>query len=437
MRWANPIRRPIDVTTSLRHNAKASIAGPSSRAPRAVAAAAAADIGAAAQDAAPKAEVKPRREGARKGRATGTSAAKSADRVPGDITIPRPGSDFMADVLKTLGIQYVAINPASGFRSLHESIINYLGNKNPEIITCMHEEIGRRHRARLRQGRRQADRHHGARHGRPAARVDGHLQRVVRPRADDDLRRQRHATRQAPPGRRVAITRVQDPAAIVRDFVKWDDQPASLQHFAESTVRAYKITMTAPMEPVMISRDIDLQEDAIARARTLRMPKMTRRVQPQGDYAALRGGGEAARRGARSRSSSPTAPCARQQGVKLMVELAEALGAPVVDHGSRMNFPTTHDLVLSPSAPVPGARRRRRSCCSRSTTPGGSSTRSAIPYKTERFVGQQRTRRSITISMQDVYIRSRTTRTSSATCRSTSRSAAIAEASLPDLDRMR
>ena len=29
-----------------------------------------------------------------------------------------------------------------------------------------------------------------------------------------------------------------DPAATVRDFVKWDDQPASLQHFAESAVRA-------------------------------------------------------------------------------------------------------------------------------------------------------------------------------------------------------
>ena len=84
----------------------------------------------------------------------------------------------MADVLKTIGLQYVAINPAAGFRSLQESIINYLGNKNPEIITCLHEEIGDAHGAGLRQGGRQADRRHGARHGRAAARVDGALQRV-------------------------------------------------------------------------------------------------------------------------------------------------------------------------------------------------------------------------------------------------------------------
>jgi len=46
----------------------------------------------------------------------------------------------MADVLKAIGLKYVAINPAAGFRSLQESIINYSGNKNPEIITCLHEE---------------------------------------------------------------------------------------------------------------------------------------------------------------------------------------------------------------------------------------------------------------------------------------------------------
>jgi len=61
-------------------------------------------------------------------------------KLPSETFITRPGSDFMADVLKTIGLQYVAINPAAGFRSLQESLINYSGNKNPEIITCLHEE---------------------------------------------------------------------------------------------------------------------------------------------------------------------------------------------------------------------------------------------------------------------------------------------------------
>ena len=51
-----------------------------------------------------------------------------------------PGSDFMVDVIKATGIEYIASNPASSFRSLHESIVNYGGNRKPEFLTCMHEE---------------------------------------------------------------------------------------------------------------------------------------------------------------------------------------------------------------------------------------------------------------------------------------------------------
>ena len=57
---------------------------------------------------------------------------------------------------------------------------------------------------------------------------------------------------------------VQDAAAMVRDFIKWDDLPASLPHFAESAVRAYKIAMTPPMMPVLLVADSELQEDPIS-----------------------------------------------------------------------------------------------------------------------------------------------------------------------------
>ena len=55
-------------------------------------------------------------------------------------TVEDPGSDFMVDVLKTLGFEYIAANPASSFRGLHESLINYGGNKGPEWLTCCHEQ---------------------------------------------------------------------------------------------------------------------------------------------------------------------------------------------------------------------------------------------------------------------------------------------------------
>src|SRR5713101_803072 len=55
------------------------------------------------------------------------------------LTTERPGSDFMVDVIKSLGFEYIASNPGSSFRALHESIINYGGNKSPELLTCCHE----------------------------------------------------------------------------------------------------------------------------------------------------------------------------------------------------------------------------------------------------------------------------------------------------------
>src|SRR5262249_60375926 len=68
----------------------------------------------------------------------------------------------------------------------------------------------------------------------------------------------------------------QDVAAMVRDFTKWDDLPASLPHFAESMVRAYKIATTPPMGPVMLSLDAELQENPIKDPESLRIPKFSK-----------------------------------------------------------------------------------------------------------------------------------------------------------------
>ena len=59
----------------------------------------------------------------------------SASRI-----VERPGSDFMVDVIKSLGFEYIAANPGSSFEGLHESIINYGNNRMPELLTCCHEE---------------------------------------------------------------------------------------------------------------------------------------------------------------------------------------------------------------------------------------------------------------------------------------------------------
>ena len=69
-------------------------------------------------------------------------AAADAMPPPADpVNQTSSGGDFMVDVLKTLDIDYLAMNCASSFRGLHEALINHGGNSKPEIITCPHEEI--------------------------------------------------------------------------------------------------------------------------------------------------------------------------------------------------------------------------------------------------------------------------------------------------------
>jgi acetolactate synthase-1/2/3 large subunit len=330
--------------------------------------------------------------------ASGKAAAEK--KLPSETFITNPGSDFMADVMRALGLQYLAINPASGFRSLHESILNHLGNKNPELITCMHEEsaAGIAHGYAKAAGKPMGIMMHGtvglqhATMGIYNAWCDRVPMMIF---ASNGIQADKRR-----PG--VEWTHsVQDAAALVRDFVKWDDQPASLQHFAESAVRAYKFTMTAPMEPVMVMCDIELQEDAVHEKPHI--PKITRAVQPQGDTAALR---EAAKLLVAADKPVIIADraCRSQQGVRLLVELAEALAAPVVDNGWRTNFPSTHELQMS-SSRQELVRDADVILMLEVNDPWGNLNSFSDPYKNQRRVAKPDAK-IITISMQDVFVKS-------------------------------
>jgi thiamine pyrophosphate-dependent acetolactate synthase large subunit-like protein len=138
---------------------------------------------------------------------------------------------------------------------------------------------------------------------------------------------------------------VQDAAAMVRDYTKYDDSPVSLTQFAESAVRAYKAAMTPPMEPVIIVADAVLQEEPMSDAdrRTARIPKLTLTSPPAGDLGAV---AEVARM--LVAAENPVIVAGRSartpNGIKLLVELAELLQAPVQDRRFRMNFPSKHPL---------------------------------------------------------------------------------------------
>src|SRR2546422_4129892 len=211
----------------------------------------------------------------------GLVAAETSPPPPrADVyTTDRPGSDFMLDVIKSLGFDYIAANPGSSFRALHESIINYGGNKSPELLTCCHEESS----VAMADGYAKVE-------GKPLA---------VMAHSTVGLQHASMSIYNAFAGRvpvfiilgntiDVAARRpgvewyhsAQDAAAMVRDYTKWDDLPISLTHFAESAVRGYKIAMTPPGGPVVLVADSDLQETPVADLSRLHIRKLTLASQP-------------------------------------------------------------------------------------------------------------------------------------------------------------
>ncbi len=253
-------------------------------------------------------------------------------------------SDYMVDVMKSLGIEYVAAMPGSSFRGLHESIINYGMPNAPsmELITCNHEEISvaMSHGYFKIAGKPMACMMHtavGLQHASMAI-YNAWADRVaifMITANQSDLTKRRFTV----PWAHTAV----DGAAIVRDFIKWDDAPASLPHFAESAVRAYQFTMTPPYEPVLLTIDTDLQEDELPRGGKPAIPKLHLNSAPQGEAGAV---AEAARMLVAADHPVLLVDRAARTpaGMAHLVELAELLGAPVIDATGRMNFPWRHPL---------------------------------------------------------------------------------------------
>ena len=315
--------------------------------------------------------------------------------------IPRPGSDFMVDVIKSLNLEYVAANPGSSFRSLHESLVNYGGNKSPELITCLHEEssVAIAHGYAKASGKPMAVMAHGSVGFQHAAMAvyNAWCDRVPvimfgGNGIDADKRR---------PGTEWSHS-VQDPALMLRDYLKWDDAPGSLQHFAESTVRAYRVATTGQMGPVVIMADIDLQEDAI-HGKPPSIPKLRPALPLQGDTGALQ---EAAKLLLNAKNPVILADRAarNQEGVKALVKLAESLQAPVVDLGARMNFPSMHHLCLSDQKRAL-VREADVILMLEVYDPWGQVNSLSDPFKTVRPEAKPDVK-IITIGMNDVSIRS-------------------------------
>jgi acetolactate synthase I/II/III large subunit len=272
--------------------------------------------------------------------------------MPGELqdgSVPRAwGSDVMVDAMQARGLRYVTMNPGSSFRGLHDSIVNYGGNR-PEMIECTHEKIA----VEIAHGYAKASGdaigcilHNtvGLLHGTMGI-YYAYIDRApvvifggAGPMAID---------RRRPNIDWIHTANVQ--GNLVRDYTKWDDQPASLASVHETVNRGYRVAVSEPQGPVYIALDAGLQEDRldddIPPPDVERFPVPTR-IGPDP---------EALERLAQMLIDAqrpiliPGYAGRDPKAMGLLVELAELLGAGVIDTNIRLNFPTRHPLNVTES----------------------------------------------------------------------------------------
>ncbi len=256
------------------------------------------------------------------------------------------GSDLMVEVLRELGIRYIALNPGASYRGLHDSLVNFGPGQPPEIILCTHEEIAvalANGYARVTGEPMATGLHNvvGLQHAAMAI-FNAWCDRTPMLNLggggpqDANLRRSTDW---------VHTALVQ--GNLVRDFVKHDDQPQSLESIPESLLRAYRIATTEPKGPVYVCLDSTLQEaglttPVIVPDVSLFRPPATPAPNPE----ALRTAADLLAKakwpviiaGEVGRNPDALAP---------LRELAELLAAPVIDADGRFAFPNTHLLNLT------------------------------------------------------------------------------------------
>ncbi len=265
------------------------------------------------------------------------------------MSLERPEyvSDLIVYLLHELGIDYVTLNPGATTRGMHESLVTYGGNQAPEVITCCHEEVA----AAMAEGYYLAT-------GKPLATLVHNivgLQHASKAIYEAWLRSIPMlilgGTGPLDAGHRRPwidwIHTAQVQAQIVRDYVKWDDQPQGAQSVAESMLRAYQIAMTDPKGPVYLCFDVELQESRLPEG--FKLPTLTRYrppAAPAGDAEAI---DEAAQALIEAKwpvlvveglSRAPGGPQALQS-------LAELLGIPVIEQGAAFNLANQHPLNLT------------------------------------------------------------------------------------------
>lgn len=190
----------------------------------------------------------------------------TAGAIHRDTPVPSPrsdevwGSDAVAAMLRELDIPYIALNPGASYRGLHDSIVNYLGNRSPQMLLSLHDEnaVSIAHGYAKASGRMMAAALHsnvGLLHAAMPifnAWCDRAPVLVLGATGPWDAAKRRPWIDW--------IHTCSDQGGLIRGFTKWDNQPGSVTAAIEALLRAAQIAQTAPRGPVYVNLDCTIQE---------------------------------------------------------------------------------------------------------------------------------------------------------------------------------
>ncbi len=183
------------------------------------------------------------------------------------------GSDVVAQMLRSLAIPYVALNPGSSFRGLHDSLVNHLNNERPQMLLCLHEE----HAVAVAHGYAKVTEQPmgvilhsnvGLMHATMAiynAWCDRVPMLIMGATGPVDAAERRPWIDW--------LHTAKDQGALIRPYVKWDDQPVSVPAMIDSFIRAANLTRMAPKAPTYVCLDVSMQEKRLDGMPALPDPK--------------------------------------------------------------------------------------------------------------------------------------------------------------------
>ena len=259
------------------------------------------------------------------------------------------GSDAIARMLQALELPYVALNPGASFRGLHDSLVNYAGNRQPQMLLCLHEEsaVSIAHGYAKVTGRMMGVVLHsnvGLMHGSMAifnAWCDRAPMLILGATGPWDAARRRPWIDW--------IHTAADQGALVRGYTKWDNQPGSVPAAYDALLRAAQMAMTAPCGPTYVNLDAALQESKLGELPALPDPSRFRAAAPPRPAPELVGRAADLLSGA----AAPVILVGRgdrtMESWRARVALAEKLRARVItDLKQAAAFPTRHPLHVGP-----------------------------------------------------------------------------------------